>query len=132
MKFFHLLPCNPEEVGDYVFDYLLNTHRELAELVDETEHADHELRWRNERLSARLGMLNIILSAYLQKTDFKRKAYIQAHPRPVKGVTEWREAFDALSAEERRICDHVKGVIAAIETRLSVTQSNLKSLGKES
>jgi ABC-type transporter Mla subunit MlaD len=132
MQFYKLLPCEPTEVNEWVFGYLKKVHASLAAIIEDTESAEAEMRARNERLSSYLGMLNTVLTSFRQKMDSERNRFVREHPRPERGVTEWRDNMDARLAECKRICEHVEGVIKAIETRLSITQSNLKNMAKES
>lgn len=128
MKFYELLPVPKAEIEPWAFKLLVEVHTHLAQVEDERQDV---LRARNERLSSYVGTLNSLLSAQRQKLHHQRNKYIAEHPKPEKGVTEWREEVEAAGYDTKLLCEHVEAVIKAIETRLSITQSNLRSMGQE-
>lgn len=134
MKFFELLcdllGCKTEDLNEAVKRFLLEVHRDLALILDEDQAS--EVRARTERLSSYLGRLNTALASYRQFMDFKRNVWVRDHPKPEKGVTEWRDSMDAELSEPKRICEYVEGTIKSIDTRISATQSNMKNKVKES
>lgn len=128
MRFYELLPWPKEQIEAEAFKLLVEIHGHLANIEEERQDV---LRARNERLSSYLGTLNTLLSAQRQKLHHQRNKYIAQHPKPEKGVTEWREDVEAQGYDTKLLCEHVETVIKAIETRLSITQSNLRSMGQE-
>lgn len=88
-------------------------------------------RERNEKLAAYLPNLVVALGTYREHIDDVYRQYKDANPKPEKGVTEWREAFDLKVSHSKRLADMLEGLIESVKTRVSVTQSNLKSHARE-
>lgn len=129
MRFYELLPVPKEEIEAWSYKLLVEIHGVMAQVPDEDHPAD--VRQRNSRLASYLGTLNALLSAKRQQLHKKRNDFISKHPKPEKGVTEWREEVDAATYDIKLLCEHIAAVIEAIQINISTEQSNLKSIGRE-
>ena len=92
-----------------------------------------ELRERNERLSAVLPTLEIILACIRTEIARQEKLYESENPRPAdgKGITAWREARDSHMSDYSTFQKLVEGLQETVATRLSVGQTNLRTKGDE-
>jgi len=130
MNFARLLPLKKgQKVSEWVEEWL----SEVAGTVQQILRADDQdgLRERNEKLSAYLPTLSIIIASYKSQMDKQKAEFIQAHPPPEKGVTAWRESLDDHLASNKRVMQMVESLHEDVATRLSVAQTTLRTFSAE-
>ena len=106
---------------------------EIAPLVQSVVSTSepHKLRERNEKLSAYLSTLSVLRMSYQSKiTEIKAK-YAEDNPPPDKGIKAWEAALDAHLGDLKVTYDFFNDQYDVIAKRISVTQTNLRSLQPE-
>ena len=132
MKYARLLPNikKDQKFSEWSEEWLSQT----APLIQATVNPEDmtAVRDRNEKLAAVLPTLITItacLRDYITKEERKFEA---SNPRPIeKGITAWNSAKKAHLADFENFLDFVNGLHQAVSTRLSVSQSGLRSKSDE-
>jgi len=92
----------------------------------------HALRNRNEELSAALPTFVVILSCIRAKVIKTEREYIIANPKPTeKGIQAWTSEKNLHLADLENFYDFIKKLHDAIETRLSGSQTAIRTLSSE-
>lgn len=130
MQLEDLLPCGDKKPSTWLFEFLKEEVLPDAGGILADDDLE-EQRARNERLAAYLSSMTVSLYAFRTFLDARRAKWIRDNPKPEKGVTEWREAFDLEVSAYRNLTEMLADLIEVIKTKVSVTQSNLKSHSRE-
>lgn len=131
MNYVALLPIKPGQKFSEWVEVWCQSNRELIQGTIDPENT-MAVRERNEKLSAALPILVISMSCardYIIRTE---REWAHNNPRPLdKGITAWNSAKREYLADFENFLELLNGLHQAVATRLSVSQSSLRSKADE-
>ena len=109
-------------------------HEVCSEVFSSTEWTENSsmLRQRNERFSSFLPTLTTLMGAHREHIAVLKEKYEDENPRPTeKGITAWKEGEKAYTREFVDDLTFIEQLHTDVSTRVSVTQTNLRTLVDE-
>lgn len=103
----------------------------MSDMTSVIEEDPDALKRRNERFGSYL----VYMSTLIMKNRFKarqaKNSYDKNNPRPDKGIKTWEEGRDAETAESRYWVEYLERLRSDIQTRISLSQTNLNHFRQE-